>query len=82
MKSRGYNIMAYADDGAIIRQGKYPQILCDLMENALTILFKWSRCKAGKNRISPISMETEDIEAGTTKDEWYKLKISVKEQGI
>ena len=36
-----YNI-ADADDVAILLQGKYRRILCDLMENAFTILTKWA----------------------------------------
>ena len=43
-------IIQYADDAAIILQGKYPQTLCDLMENALTILSKWAEnCGLGVN---------------------------------
>ena len=34
------NIIAYADDIAIILQGKFVQTLCDLVENALTIISK------------------------------------------
>ena len=63
MESNGYNIIAYADDVAIILQGKYPQTLCDLMENALTILSKWAEnCGLGvspaKKRICAIYEET------------------------
>ena len=35
---------------AIIFQGKFPQTLCDLIENALTILSKWvEKCGLGVN---------------------------------
>ena len=48
MEFNGYNIIAYADDVAIILQGKYTQTLCDLMENAFTILSKWAEnCALG-----------------------------------
>ena len=47
MESNGYNVIANADDG-YIQQG--PQTLCDLMENALTILSKWAeKCVLGIN---------------------------------
>ena len=42
MESYGLNIIAYADV-AIRLQGKYPQTLCDLMENVLTILSKCAK---------------------------------------
>jgi len=34
--------VAYADDVAIIFNGKYPQALCDLMTAKLKILSKWT----------------------------------------
>ena len=48
MESHGYNIIANADDVAIIVQGKYPHRLHDLMEYALTILSKYAeKCGLG-----------------------------------
>ena len=58
MESHGYEIIAYADDVAIILQDKYPKILCDPMENALTILSKWAK-KCDLTRRSHFLAKTE-----------------------
>ena len=55
MVSQGYNIVAYADDVAIVLQGVYPQTLCDLIENVLNILSKWAE-KCGLD-VNPAKIE-------------------------
>ena len=42
MAENGFQIIAYADDVAVIIQGKYPQTLCNLMENALSLISNWA----------------------------------------
>ena len=78
MESNGYNIIAYADDVAIILQGKYPQTLCDLMENALTILSKWAEnCVLDVNPAKTelvLFIRKQDTETSFTRAEWYQVK--------
>jgi len=43
-------VVAYADDVVILLQGKFPQTLCNLMETALSTLYRWSAvCGLGVN---------------------------------
>jgi len=42
LEGGGGKVVAYADDVAIIFNGKYPQTLCDLMTAKLKILSKWT----------------------------------------
>jgi len=42
LEEGGCKVVAYADDVAIIFNGKYPQTLCDLMTAKLKILSEWT----------------------------------------
>jgi len=42
LEGKGCKVVAYADDVAIIFNGKYPQTLCDLMTAKLKILSEWT----------------------------------------
>jgi len=42
LEGGGCNVVAYADDVAIIFNGKYPQTLCDLMTAKLRVLSEWT----------------------------------------
>ena len=62
-------IIAYADDVAIILEGKYPQTICDLcMEIGL-------KCGLGVNPAKTIYNKTYDSQPGATKVEWYRIRI-------
>ena len=50
MSNSGIKVIAYADDVGVICQGKYPQTLCEIMDNALSILSEWAIiCGLGVN---------------------------------
>jgi len=42
LEGGGCKLVAYADDVAIIFNGKYPQALCDLMTTKLKVLSEWT----------------------------------------
>jgi len=51
LEGGGCKVVAYADDDAIIFNGKYPQTLCDLMTAKLKILSEWTKANGlGLNR--------------------------------
>jgi len=50
LEEAGTKVVAYADDVVILLQGKFPQTLCNLMETALSTLFRWQAgCGLGVN---------------------------------
>jgi len=55
--------VAYADDVAIIINGKYPQTLCDLMTAKLKILSEWTI--ANGLGVSPSKTERALLQIGT-----------------
>ena len=89
LNDNGYFTQAYADDIAVVITGRYTDTLCDLMQNAITIIERWCLVK-GLN-INPDKSELvmftnkrklEDLQGPTLFRKQLRFTSQVKYLGI